>query len=108
VKIIYSIQGSEFEWDTYKAQGNKAQGNIEKHGVTFEEAAQVFLDPFYQSGDASVNNEQREFVIGYSLMQRLLLVVYVDRSKDRSRIISARSVTRNERKLYDTPCVSSK
>jgi uncharacterized protein len=97
VKIIYRIQGSEFEWDS-----NKAQSNIEKHGITFEEAAEVFLDPFYQTGDASVNTEQREFVIGYSLMERLLLVVYVDRSKDRSRIISARPVTRNERKLYDS------
>ncbi|MGI2903805.1 BrnT family toxin [Tolypothrix sp. VBCCA 56010] len=59
----------------------------EKHDVTFEKAAEVFFDPFYQVGDATANNEQRDFIIGYSLSQRLLLVVYVERVK-RSRIIS--------------------
>lgn len=59
----------------------------EKHDVTFEEAVEVFFDPFYQVGDATANNEQRDFIIGYSLSERLLLVVYVERVK-RSRIIS--------------------
>ncbi len=96
MNVIYRLQGNEFEWDN-----NKALSNIDKHGVTFEEAVEVFLDPFYQSGDATVNKEIREFIIGYSLMQRLLLVVYVDRGQ-RSRIISARPATRNERKLYES------
>ncbi|MGI8503344.1 MAG: BrnT family toxin [Hassallia sp.] len=48
----------------------------------------------------TANNEQRDFIIGYSLSQRLLLVVYVERVK-RSRIISARPATRTERKLYE-------
>ncbi|OKH39417.1 hypothetical protein NIES2119_06675 [[Phormidium ambiguum] IAM M-71] len=93
--IVYRLQGVEFEWDA-----NKAESNIEKHGVTFEEAAEAFFDPFYQSGDATANNEQRDFIIGYSLEQRLLLVVYVERGK-RNRIISARPATHNERKLYE-------
>jgi uncharacterized protein len=93
--IVYRLQGVEFEWDA-----NKAESNIDKHGVTFEEAAEAFFDPFYQSGDATANNEQRDFIIGYSLEQRLLLVVYVERGK-RNRIISARPATRNERKLYE-------
>jgi len=96
MNVIYRLQGSEFEWDSHKAQSN-----IDKHGVTFEEATEVFLDPFYQSGDATVKKELREFIIGYSLRQRLLLVVYVDRN-NRSRIISARPATRNERKLYES------
>ncbi|MBW4636488.1 MAG: BrnT family toxin [Iphinoe sp. HA4291-MV1] len=93
--IVYRLQGIEFEWDI-----NKAQSNLEKHNVRFEEAAEVFLDPFYQFGDATANNEQRDFIIGYSLEQRLLLVVYVERGK-RTRIISARLATRVERKLYE-------
>lgn len=92
--FVYPQQGA-FEWDD-----NKAQTNIEKHGVTFEEAAEVFLDPFYQMGDASASNEQRNFIIGYSLEQRLLLVVYIERGH-RTRIISARPATRTERKLYE-------
>ena len=80
--------------------GTKPRAMQEKHGVTFEEAAEVFFDPFYQTGDASANSEQRDFMIGYSLSERLLLVVYVERS-ERSRIISARVATRAERKLYE-------
>lgn len=99
--IVYRLQDVEFEWDS-----NKAQSNIEKHGVTFEEATEVFFDPFYQTGDANPINasssEQRAFLIGYSLEQRLLLIVYVER-RLRTRIISARLATRTERKLYEQP-----
>ena len=99
MNIVYQLQGVEFEWDS-----NKALSNLEKHGITFEEAAEVFFDPFYQVGDATPkmlsNNEKREFILGYSLEQRLLLVVYLEKGK-RNRIISARPATRNERKLYE-------
>ncbi len=95
MNVLHRFQGIEFEWDN-----NKAQNNIRKHGIAFEEAVEVFFDPFYQSGDASTDDEQREFIIGYSLMSRLLLVVYVER-RERTRIISARQATRHERKLYE-------
>ncbi|MCP4353487.1 MAG: BrnT family toxin [Desulfobacterales bacterium] len=95
MNIIFRLEGVEFEWDE-----NKAQSNVEKHGITFEEAAEVFYDPFYQGGDASDSYEQRDFIIGYSLFRRLLLVVYTERGK-RTRIISARPATRHERKIYD-------
>jgi hypothetical protein len=42
--ITYRLEGFEFEWDRIKAQIN-----FEKHGVTFEEATEVFLDPFYSN-----------------------------------------------------------
>ncbi len=51
-------------------------------------------------GDASTDLEQREFIIGYSLAQRILLAVYAERG-ERIRIISARRATRHERKLYE-------
>ncbi|MBW4642046.1 MAG: BrnT family toxin [Goleter apudmare HA4340-LM2] len=99
--IVYRLQGVEFEWDN-----DKAQSNIEKHGVTFEEETEIFFDPFYQTGNANPVNasssEQRYFIIGYSLEQRLLLVVYVEREL-RTRIISARPATRTERRLYEQP-----
>lgn len=50
--IYYRLQGVEFEWDE-----NKARANVAKHGVTFEEAAEAFFDPFYREGDASVDQE---------------------------------------------------
>ena len=94
--MIYRLQGVEFEWDP-----EKAESNLQKHGVTFEEAAEVFFDPFYQTGDASTDDdEDREFVIGYTFAQRLLLAVYTERG-ERTRIISARPATRIERKIYE-------
>ena len=94
--VFFNFQGAEFEWDE-----NKASSNLQKHGVTFEEAAEVFFDPFFQLGDASVaSDEQRDFIIGYSLSQQILFVVFIERN-DRTRIISARHATRTERKLYE-------
>ncbi len=93
--VVYYLQGTAFEWDS-----NKAQVNLEKHSVSFEEAVEVFFDPFYQSGDATRNDEQRNFILGYSLSPRILLVVHVERG-ERTRIISARPATRKERKLYE-------
>lgn len=94
--ITYQLQGMEFEWDE-----SKAAANIQKHGVTFEEAVEVFLDPFFQTGDASADDkEERDFIIGYTFSQRLLLAVYTARAT-RTRIISARPATRAERKVYE-------
>lgn len=78
----------------------EAQLNLKKHGVSFEEAAEVFFDPFYQHGDASIRGEEREFILGYPTRERLLLVVHIKRA-DHIRIISARPVTREERKQYE-------
>ncbi len=96
--VVYRLQGVEFEWDD-----QKAQLNITNHGITFEEAAEVFFDPFYQYGDATPAdvNEQRDFILGYSVAQRLLLVVYTER-RERTRIMSARLATRVERKHYES------
>lgn len=95
MNVVYRLEGLEFEWD-----GDKAKSNFDKHGVRFEEAAEAFLDPFYQIGDASRQGEERSFILGYSLTPRLLLVVYVER-KTKTRIISARIATRSERYLYE-------
>ncbi len=95
MNVTYHLQGVEFEWDD-----DKARANARKHGVTFEEAAQAFLDPFFQQGEASVTGERREFLLGYSMAQRLLLVIHLERTM-RIRIISARPATRHERKIYE-------
>jgi uncharacterized DUF497 family protein len=47
---------------------NKAENNFVKHGVKFEEAVEAFFAPFYQEGDASANNEERNFILGYSFL----------------------------------------
>ena len=79
----------------------KPRQNVRKHGVTFEEAAEIFFDPFYRTGDASVGEEEdREFIIGYTFASRLLLAVYTERG-ERTRIISARPATATERRIYE-------
>jgi len=93
--FVYQLQGVEFEWDE-----NKARSNAQKHGVTFEEAAEVFFDPLHSIGDASVAEEYREYIIGYNFASNLLITVYTERG-DRARIISARVATRAERRLYE-------
>lgn len=95
MEIAYRLEGLEFEWDE-----NKARSNVEKHGITFEEAAEIFLDPFYVVGDASASREAREFALGYSAADRLLLVLHIERDT-KIRMISARIATCTERKLYE-------
>jgi hypothetical protein len=82
-------------WD-----GDKAQRNARKHGVTFEEAATVFSDPLALIIEDQSHPENAR-VIGQSLAARILLVVFVERERDLVRLISARRATRHERRRYE-------
>ena len=93
--VIYPLNGTEFEW-----HAEKAASNYEKHGVTFEEAAQTFFDKGQQLGDASVPYETREYLIGYNFAGNILMTVYVERGV-RTRIISAGHATPKERRNYE-------
>jgi uncharacterized DUF497 family protein len=90
----FQLQGIEFEWDE-----EKYAVNLRKHGVKFEEAAEVFFDRFNIYGDASVEEESREYVLGFSYSAKLLLVIYVERGA-RTRIISARPAASQEINEY--------
>jgi uncharacterized DUF497 family protein len=81
--------GIRFEWDP-----DKAEMNLKKHQIAFGEAATVFGDP-----DHSIE-EQRFITVGLSRFENLLIVSHADRG-DCIRIISARKVTRRERKFYE-------
>ncbi len=85
----------EFEWDDAKAESN-----IEKHGVGFEEACGVFRDPFAIEllDDRDDYGEDRYILIGMAA-PGVLVVVYTVRD-ERNRIISARRAEPNERRFY--------
>ena len=86
----------EIEWDS-----DKADANLKKHGVSFEEAATALLDPMaLAQEDAVAEDEPRWVLIGMSAQMRLLTVVYTLRRQDRVRLISARKATRKEAKHY--------
>ena len=86
----------KFEWDE-----GKNQSNIEKHGVSFEDAIRVF-DGFTVDivDDRYAYEELREISIGVANGVSILVVVHTDRD-DICRIISARPALRKERKTYD-------
>ena len=87
----------EFEWDE-----RKAAANIKKHDVSFHEAGTVFDDPmaitFHDPEHSEI--EHRFLTFGLSQSNRLLVVAHADRDR-KVRIISARLMTRHERKIYE-------
>jgi len=86
----------------YEWSARKALTNARKHGISFEEAATVFLDPnawTFADPDHS-EDESREITIGHTRNQKLIFVSHCDR-EGRTRIISARIATKRERKIYE-------
>ena len=87
----------ELEWDDQKAVINE-----EKHGVPFHEAGTVFGDPMaitFNNPEHS-REEQRFLTFGMSQLNRLLVIAHTDRNGV-IRIISARTMTKHERKIYE-------
>lgn len=87
----------EFEWDP-----DKADSNLRKHGVSFDEAATAFADPLSLTiPDPDHSSEEDRFVLmGETYHGRLVVVVFAERG-ERFRIISARLATRRERRSYE-------
>lgn len=88
----------QFEWAP-----EKAESNLRKHGVSFEEAASVFYDglavEFYDDENSAW--EDSFLLLGLSASLRLLMVCHCYRAEESVvRIISARKATRNEAKHY--------
>lgn len=87
----------EFEWNL-----DKAVLNLEKHGVSFQEASTVFNDPLsvtFPDPNHSIG-ESRYVIIGVSRFGQLLVVAHTDRG-EKVRIISARKATRQEGRFYE-------
>jgi len=86
-----------FEWDH-----GKAESNLEKHGVAFEEAVTVFYEPLAATFNDPHHGhgEHRFFTVGYSSQGRLLVVCHTEHGKV-VRLISARRATPHERKRYE-------
>ena len=91
----------EFDWDPAKARRN-----LQKHGVSFERAARVFLDPFAISifDQAHSEKEDRWITIGAEENEALLVIVHTFRNIDTEvslvRLISARKATKEEAHQY--------
>jgi len=90
-----------FEWDE-----EKSISNLQKHGVSFEEAKEVFEDPFHISKlDHRFNYfEERWITLGSTKKDKILVVAnmfFDENGEEIIRIISARKANQKERKFYE-------
>lgn len=88
----------KFEWND-----NKNKSNIQKHGVSFEEAKSVFYDDFAIQfyDEEHSQKEDRFLMLGMSSQSRLLLICHCERDEGNAiRIISARKATQKESTHY--------
>lgn len=87
----------KFEWDY-----QKATSNLQKHGVSFDEAVSVFADDqaLTFADTDHFESEDRSRTYGMSNKERLLVVVHTER-RNNVRIISARKATRYEKSIYE-------
>ena len=82
----------EFEWDP-----EKAAGNLQKHGISFEVAVEIFFSTHHISEDARTEYGEKRYIAVGTTGDMTLTVVFTPRGKA-FRIISARKARRNERK----------
>jgi uncharacterized DUF497 family protein len=89
-----------FEWDP-----TKATSNANKHGVTFDQATEVFKALTIYDEDNSSSEEDRWITLGKANGQHYLVVVHTYRSQDSNavtiRIIFARPATKHEIRQYE-------
>lgn len=92
------MESERFEWDD-----RKADANLRKHQVSFQEGATVFDDPYVmiEPDPRHSHDEDRIFATGFSAASRVLLVVSTERH-ERIRLISARRATLEERRKYES------
>ena len=95
---------TRYEWNP-----DKAARNLRKHGVSFENAAQVFDDPLAMATlNGYVDGEERWQMIGRAGKAGMLFVVHLwweeefeGEPVEAIRIISARGATASERRSYE-------
>jgi uncharacterized protein len=95
--MYFMLNGITFVWNDEKARINPTNHD----GITFQQAAEAFFDPFLVVVDASRNEEARDAVIGLDARWNLLYVVHIEHEDNVIRIISARKATRQERVQYE-------
>lgn len=84
-----------FEWDS-----NKANRNVQKHGIDFADAVTVFDDFNAVTLNDPAHDEERFVTVGMDAYGRILVVVYTWR-QDVIRLVSARKATKRECKQYE-------
>ena len=95
---MLSMENKIFSWSD-----KKNLENIKKHGISFPEAAPVFLDPYMvirHDEEHSTITEIRWKGIGVLNNALLLAVIFTENQKDEVRLISVREATKKEKEDY--------
>jgi len=86
MKINYTLQSIQFEWDSHKNEKN-----IAKHGVSFETACEIFFDPFVKLlRSEKFEREVRDGIVGMTSNWNVLYVAH-----------TVRKAQKNERRQYE-------
>ena len=86
----------KYEWDN-----NKNQENINKHGIDFNDVVEVFKYPILTAIDERFDYDEKR-IVGIGIMKSIvIIVVYVEKANELTRIISARKATKYEREKYE-------
>ena len=87
----------KFEWDN-----QKAKKNVVKHEVSFEEASKLFEDrsDYIEIFDESHSADEDRFIAIGRIAKGIIVVVYIEKTLDLIRIISARKATKQEIVLF--------
>lgn len=91
------MRGVPFEWDT-----NKDKENQEKHGLSFDEATELFTSgiDFLEICDEEHSDEEDRFIAIGPIGNGIVVVVFTERESDVVRLISARRATKKEVELF--------
>jgi uncharacterized DUF497 family protein len=95
--MVELSQLTGFDWD----ESNRDK-NWEKHQVLTGECEEVFfsLPLLLQMDDAHSQKEPRYYALGHTIAGRRLFIAFTIRG-DKIRVISARDMSRKERKIYE-------
>ena len=92
--IFYELGEYKFEWDS-----NKAEINLKKHKIAFEDAARVFLDDYRIDEFDELHSDNEERIKSIGFVRNVLAVIYTERGEN-YRIISARRADKYEEADY--------
>jgi len=86
------------EWDSAKDEANR-----ERHGLSFEAAAELFQScvDYLEIYDEAHWEEEDRFIAVGPIKRGVIVVIYTERDDDVVRIVSARMATANERRSYE-------
>jgi uncharacterized DUF497 family protein len=89
----------QVEWDEAKNLSNQR-----KHGVSFEEASELFVSgvDYLEIFDVEHSGVDDRFIALGPIRRGLILIIWTERHEETIRIISARWATKNEQRLYES------